>query len=200
MLKKTLLLLSFCTVAVAVVFAQRPSDGARWISFTEIGVLTGNPDNEEATPFIFQSSLNYAFHKHLSAGLGIGFDFLTETHMPLTANLLYQLGGKRTVAPFIRLQGGYQVPLESKTFNTEVYPVYYDVSSFYPYYPTRTKLDARGGFMANPSIGLVVYTKAGMGISLAAGYRYQQLNYKGDKDYELHVEYNRLSLTLGIIF
>jgi hypothetical protein len=61
-------------------------------------------------------------------------------------------------------------------------------------------LDAKGGFMANPSVGVIIYTKPGLGISLAAGYRYQKLNYTGPDDYDLHIEYNRLSLTLGIIF
>jgi hypothetical protein len=203
MLKKLFLSIALCTLAAAMTCAQLPSAGDRWISYTELGVLVGNPDNEDATPFTFQSSLNYAFRKHLSAGIGIGFDFLSETYMPLTANLMYRMKMKHAVAPFIRLQAGYQVALENKTFSENIYRPVYDLtyySSIYPYYPTTLKFDSRGGFLASPSVGIHINTKSGLGIALAAGYRYQQLHYSGDNDYEMQIEYNRLSLTIGIIF
>ncbi|GHV57152.1 hypothetical protein FACS1894182_05280 [Bacteroidia bacterium] len=188
-------------VAIAS-FAQRPSETGKFISHTESGILAGNPSNENNAPFIFHSSLNYAFHKNLSAGLGVGVEFLSETYLPVTANLLYQFGDKKVITPFIRLQAGYQVPLESNTFMLNNYYYYLSYSDYWPgYYPsTSTKLDSKGGFMANPSVGVIVYTKTGLGVSLSAGYRYQKIKYQDDKEYELDVEYNRLSLTLGIIF
>jgi hypothetical protein len=208
MLRKSLLLLCLC-LSGAAVFAQSPAGGAespagesKWVSFTEIGTLVGNPDDEHSSPFLFHSSLNYAFHKRFSAGLGLGFDFLKETHMPVTANVMFRLATSRPVTPFLRLQAGYQVPLEDKTYRTDNYvydPIYY-ADSYYPYPVDYPKMDSRGGFMANPSVGVMIHSKAGFGISLAAGYRYQKLNYKGDKNYEVNVEYNRLSLSLGIIF
>jgi hypothetical protein len=203
-MKKTLLWVSiFLCTTVFVAFSQRPSETGKLISYTRGGVLAGNPDNENGAPFIFHSSLNYAFHKNLSAGLGVGVEFLKETYLPVTANLLYQLGDKKAITPFVMLEAGYQIPLESKTTPNDVYYVYYVLSesSYWPgYYYWPEKLDAQGGWMLNPSIGVMIYTKSGLGISLAAGYRYQKLNYKGTDDYNLFIEYNRLSLTLGIIF
>jgi hypothetical protein len=132
--------------------------------------------------------------------VGVGVEFLKETCLPLTANLLYQFGDKKMITPFIRLQAGYQLPLESRTTIEGDYYVPSYSSVYWPEYYYPAKLDAKGGFMANPSVGVMIYTKPGLGISLAAGYRYQKLNYQGENDYDLHIEYNRLSLTLGIIF
>jgi hypothetical protein len=201
-MKKTLILMGMLLcISVFTTFSQRPSEKGKWISYTEFGALVGNPDNENDAPFIFHSSLNYAFHKNLSAGLGLGVEFIEETHLPVTANLLYQLGDKKIITPFIRLQAGYQFALEEKmTVRRQNY-----LTAEYNYYLPGTyynpeKLNAKGGFLLNPSVGFICYTKPGLGISLAAGYRYQKLTYKGKNDYELQVEYNRLSLTLGIIF
>jgi hypothetical protein len=189
----------FLYATVFTAFSQRPSETGKLISYTELGALVGNPDNENDAPFIFHSSLNYAFHKHLSAGLGLGVEFIEETHLPVTANLLYQFGDKKVITPFVRLQAGYQFALEDKmTVNRLNYLA--SLNRYWPGYYNPEKLKTRGGFMANPSVGFVCYTKPGLGISLAAGYRYQKLNYKGTADYKLQVEYNRLSLTLGIIF
>jgi hypothetical protein len=135
----------------------------------------------------------------LSAGVGVGVEFLDETNLPVTANLLYQFGDKKVITPFVRLQAGYQVPLESKMMIGSYYVPLWS-SYILEYYYRQDKMDAKGGFMANPSVGVIYYTQSGLGISLAAGYRYQKLNYKGTDDYDLHIEYNRLSLTLGIIF
>ena len=202
-MKKSILLASVLCFVTLVSFAQRPSETGKLISYTEGGVLKGNPNNENKAPFIFHSSLNYAFHKNLSGGVGIGAEFLRETYLPITANLLYQFGKNKAITPFFRLQTGYQVPLESNTYIDT--PYYYDYyyylsSSYWPGYYAPSKLKAKGGFMVNPSAGVVIYTRSGLGISLAAGCRYQQLNYPGENDYVLHVEYSRLSLTLGIIF
>jgi hypothetical protein len=202
-MKKTLLLAGiFLCTAVFMAFSQRPSETGKLVSYTRGGVLAGNPDNEHDAPFIFHSSLNYAFHKNLSAGLGVGVEFLKETCLPVTANLLYQLGDKKVITPFVMLEAGYQIPLESKITSNDIYYYVSPVSSYWPgdYYYWPEKLDAQGGWMLNPSVGVVFYTSSGLGISLAAGYRYQKLNYKGTDDYKLFVEYNRLSLTLGIIF
>jgi hypothetical protein len=181
-------------------YSQRSSGTGQWISYTEGGVLVGNSVNENKNPFVFHSSLNYAFHRNLSAGIGLGADFLKETCLPASANVLYQFGKNKTITPFIRLQGGYLIALESQTWKGGTYD--YPYLPYYSYYypVSAEKLDANGGWMFNPSAGVIVYTKSGLGISVAAGYRHQKLNYKGAENYALQVEYNRLSLTLGIIF
>ncbi|MDH6304951.1 hypothetical protein M2459_001688 [Parabacteroides sp. PF5-5] len=167
------------------------------ISFTQGGVLLGNSDNTNSAPFILNTSLNYAFTRNISAGVGVGVEFFRETHLPVTGNILYQFGDKRLV-PFVMLQAGYQIALESKLTDDRRYYIPYD--SYLSYYYPQYELDAKGGFMANPSVGIIYYTKQGVGLSLALGYRYQKLNYTGEDDYKMHIEYNRLSLQFGIIF
>ena len=201
-MKKSILLATVLCIATFASFAQRPAEKGKLISYTEGGVLMGNPNNENKNPFIFHSSLNYAFHTNLSAGIGVGVEFFRETCLPVTANLLYQFGDKKVITPFVRLQAGYQVPLESHTYmdNWYSYPYYYSSSVYLPRYYTFEKLSFKGGFMANPSAGIMIYTRSGLGISFAAGYRHQRLKYQDGEDYTLFIEHNRLSLTLGIIF
>jgi len=195
-----------CTTVLLSFSQQAPGKGT-FIIHTEGGALIGNSENDKKSPFIFHSSLNYMLCKNLSAGIGTGVEFLKETYLPVTANVLYQFRKNKAIFPFVRLQAGYQVALESATVMDNYNDYYYyslssSASSFYPYpyYPWGEKLDAQGGWMINPSVGIIVYTHAGLGFSLAAGYRYQQLNYAGKDDYTFHAEYNRLMLAFGITF
>ncbi|MDR1407433.1 MAG: hypothetical protein LBJ23_05230 [Tannerella sp.] len=183
-----------CFGLTAAVHAQE--DGTerrpgRLVSFTEAGVLAGNSDNVNGAPFIFHSSLNYVILDRLSAGLGAGVEFLKETHLPVTANVLYQFRRKAPVCPFVRFQTGYLIALESKMSSA---PVFYNV-----YYPPE-EMEAKGGWLFTPAAGVIFYTKQRTGIVLSAGYRHQTLRYEGKDDRLLHVEYNRLLLTLGLIF
>ena len=186
---------------VLLSFSQQTSGKGKLINYTEGGALIGNSENAKEAPFIFHSSLNYELYKNVSAGVGVGVEFLNETYLPVTANVLYQFKRNKTISPFIRFRTGYQIALESTTtmYNYNYYPSY---SSYYPYpyYQTWEKLKARGGWMFDPSVGIIIYTRAGLGLSLAAGYRYQKLKYTGENDYTLFTEYNRLLLTLGITF
>jgi hypothetical protein len=124
--------------------AGRKTKTGRFISMTEGGVLAGNSDNENKTPFIFHSSVNYVIFDRLSVGLGAGIEFLKETHLPVTANVLYQFDRHNAVSPFVRFQTGYLFALESKM---KVYNHYYSYSSSYTdaYYPSSEGLDAEGG-------------------------------------------------------
>lgn len=180
----------------------RDEKTGKLISFTQGGVLLGNSDNTNSAPFIINTSLNYAFTRNISAGVGAGVEFLRETHLPVTGNILYQFGN-RSITPFVMLQAGYQIALESKLTDDRLYIIPHDIylpGPGYSYYFPQRELDAKGGFMAHPSAGVIFYTNRGFGISVAAGYRYMKLNYTGEEDYKLHIEYNRLSLQLGIIF
>ncbi|MDR2040785.1 MAG: hypothetical protein LBP98_00505 [Tannerella sp.] len=170
----------------------------RLVSYTEGGMLAGNSDNEHTAPFLFHTSLNYVFLPCLSAGLGTGVEFLKETHLPFTANVLYRFGNKTALSPFVRFQTGYLFALENKTTaSTQYYPSY---SSYAPTSYSGTLMDARGGWLLNPSVGVIFYMRQQVGLALSAGYRHQKLHYAGKDDYRMRVEYNRLSLTLGIIF
>ena len=203
-MKKTLIIASILLyTTVLPAFSQQPPGKGKFTNFTEAGVLFGNSLEENKAPFIFHSSLNYGLYKNLSAGIGVGLEFLKETYMPVTANIMYQFRKDNAIFPFLRFRTGYQVALENTTI-VNIYSYWPSVSSsyysYYPYYPVTEKLKARGGWIAEPSLGVTVYTRAGLGFSFAAGYRYQKLKYSVKDDYIIWTEYNRLMLTLGITF
>lgn len=61
--------------------------------------------------------MNRIIYKNLSAGAGLGAEFLGETYMPLTLNLMYRLRHSR-YSPFAMVQGGYQVPWKAPVPST----------------------------------------------------------------------------------
>ena len=204
-MKKSFILTGiFIYIATLLSFSQQSAEKGKFTNYTEGGVLVGNSQDEKKAPFVFHSSVNYGLYKNLSAGVGVGVEFLRETYLPVTANVMYQFRKTDVIFPFIRIRTGYQVALESTTaiYNNYYYlPILSTSSSYYPgYYPTLEKLNAKGGWLIDPSVGVTVYTRARLGFSLSAGYRYQKLKYTSEDDYILWAEYNRLLLTLGITF
>lgn len=169
---------------------------------SEIGVLAGNSENSQPAPFSFTNSVNYAIVPEFSAGIGIGAEFLKETYMPAFLNLEYRFrNNSGYFLPYLFLIAGFQIPLEesrSMYYNYNPYPVW---SSVWPG-PVQydEPLDAQGGFLFNPGIGYTQLFSSGFGMSVAFGYRFTRLNYSGENNYELDIDYNRLSVKLGIIF
>jgi hypothetical protein len=168
---------------------------------TEIGVLAGNSGNSQTAPFSFSSALNYSIFPKLSAGIGIGLEFLKETYLPAFVNIEYKLRDSYST-PYVFLKTGYEIPLED---SQQVYygfqPYYYD--SFMPWpYPNNynQKLNPKGGFMINPGIGYHRMFSSGFGMSFAFGYQFHRLSYTGENDYQLDIDYNRLTIKLGVIF
>lgn len=172
---------------------------SKWFSHTQLGLLVGNPDNEQSAPLVLGTSLNYGFSKNLSAGAGVGVEFLKETYLPATINLMYKLRDAR-FTPFAMVTVGYQLPLEdSRRSYQQVIPSY--VSSYWPgyWYYNQGPLKAQGGVLVNPMVGFISHTRSGYGYSLSVGYRYHRLHYKGDDTYRLDVDYNRLTVGFGLI-
>ena len=174
--------------------------------FSELGILPGNPDNINKMPLIFHTSVNYKFLEKLSAGAGVGVEFYKETYLPVTINGIYRFNNNR-VAPFAMLQAGYQIPVEgSRTKVANVYPAGYYVdysSSFWPGPSVSYDMDlkAKGGILLNPSLGIMWQTRSNVSFTFSAGYRFHRLRYHNkEKAYDLNVDYNRLSLKLGLIF
>ncbi len=166
---------------------------------TEIGLLIGNSENSQSAPLSFTSSLNYNINPNFSAGLGVGLEFLKESYLPVYVNLEYKFRNSAS-SPYLFLKGGYQVPLEeSRTvYNNDYYPVW---NNFWPgpdY--SQEKMNAQGGILINPGIGYQQMFSSGFGMSFAFGYQFHRLKYKGEKDYGLDIDYNRLTIKLGIIF
>ncbi len=166
---------------------------------TEIGLLIGNSENSQSAPLSFTSSLNYNINSNFSAGLGVGLEFLKESYLPAYVNLEYKFRNLFST-PYLFLKCGYQVPLE------ESRTVYYDYyqpwsSSIWPgpdY--SQDNMDAKGGILINPGVGYQRMFSSGFGMSFAFGYQFHRLKYQGDNDYRLDIDYNRLTIKLGIIF
>lgn len=167
---------------------------------TEIGVLLGNSENSQSAPFSFTTSLNYLINPNFSVGMGLGLEFLKESYLPAFINLEYRLRDSQST-PYLFVKGGYQIPLEE---SRAIY--YYDYqpwssSSFWPgpdY--MQNKMEAKGGFLINPGIGYQRMFSSGFGMSFAFGYQFHRLHFSGDNDYGLDIDYNRLTMKVGIIF
>lgn len=171
---------------------------SKFIYQMELGVLAGSSENSQTAPFSFSASVNRPFQNRWMAGLGLGVEFLKETYTPVFAQAQYRLKNRGS-APYLFLRTGYMFP------TGDANPVYYDVyplwMSYYPFPQNlNEKLDAKGGILIHPGIGYRQMLSAHFGLSFAAGYQFHRLSYDADDDYSLHINYNRLTLKLGIIF
>jgi hypothetical protein len=180
-------------------FMEHTISPPKFFSLTEAGVLSGNPENSQSAPLVLGTQFNYTFWKNLSAGAGAGIEFLKETYMPLTANVLYKLRNTG-FTPYAILQAGYQVPLEdSRMLYYDIIPDYVSSRVIWPWPVTQTPMKAKGGMLFNPAVGFMSHFRSGYGFSLSVGYRFHRLRYSGEGDYNLDVDFNRLSVKLGFI-
>jgi hypothetical protein len=179
---------------------EAPVPETPWFFRTEIGILAGNSENSQSAPFSLTGSVNYLVDPNLSVGLGAGAEFLKESYLPVFLNVEYRFR-KTTSTPYLFIKGGYQVPIEeSRTiYFNGVYPAWSSSIWPGPYY-LQENLDAKGGILLNPGLGYMHMFSPGLGMSFAFGYQFHRLHYKGDNDYGLDIDYNRLSVKIGIIF
>ena len=163
----------------------------------ELGALVGNSDNNQDAPFSLTGSVNYQLNPRTSVGAGLGVEFLKESYLPVFANFECKL--RKTVStPYIFLKAGYLVPLEeSNAVNYDIIPQWYN---YWPGPVTQEGLDSKGGVMINPGVGYQQMFSPNFGVNFSIGYQYHRLNYSGENDYELDIDYNRLTIKLGIIF
>ncbi|HWR99841.1 MAG TPA: hypothetical protein VN249_04450 [Prolixibacteraceae bacterium] len=173
-----------------------------YYNLTEFGVLAGNTNNSKSAPFTIMNVSSWQFDNGFSTGIGIGVHFFDETYLPVVADFRYFLR-KHGPLPFVNLQTGYSIPLGGEYKQTTYY---YDYSSFarpgiWPG-PNQTELDvsARGGFLINPSIGIYSQINENFALTLSAGYSYLRHSYGKEEEYKLDVDYNRLSIKLGLQF
>lgn len=169
---------------------------------SEIGVLAGSEQNSQTAPFTFSASLNYLVQPKLAVGAGFGLEFLKETYLPVFLNVEYKFRDAFST-PYVFLKTGYQLPLE------ESREVYYSIHPDGPWSsdiwlggakPYVRKNDTQGGFTINPGLGYQNMFSANFGMSFAFGYQFTRLNYKADDAYKMQLDYNRLSIKIGIIF
>jgi hypothetical protein len=170
---------------------------SRFFYRTEMGVLAGNAQNSQSAPFSLTGSVNYTITRRFSAGMGAGAEFFKESYLPAFINAEYKLR-TATSAPYLFVKAGYQVPVEDSR------EVYYDIMPYSYIWPgpniNTGPLDPRGGILVNPGVGYSHMFSPGFGMSLGFGYQYHRLNYKGEEDYGLDIDFNRLTIKIGIIF
>jgi hypothetical protein len=181
-----------------------PDKISKFVNHTQIGVLAGNNENRKPAPFVMHTSLNYKLNDKIIAGLGTGVEFLNETHMPVFANREYRFNSSK-FSPYLFMKAGYTFPLENTRMNYyDVIPYYYSYSSSYiwqgSWYTGDEKLKNQGGILLNPGFGVSTMFSQNLGMTFSVGYRYSRLHYKGEQNYAIDVDFNRLSLSVGIFF
>lgn len=164
-----------------------------WFIKAEYGIMFGNSDSEEDKISFFHGLASYEVHKNIYCGLGAGIEYYQQrSYVPLFSNFEYRFRDTK-FSPYLFLKAGYLIPAEKK----KVSSVYDSVKpgNMHPKY-----LNASGGVLLSPGIGVSQMFGPNFGMSLSAAYRYHEINYSGKEEYELEQRYNRFVLTLGVIF
>jgi len=152
-----------------------------YMNFTSMGALIGSTENDKSAPFSVLMDHNYRFNKNIALGGVIGFEQLNESVLPLGANLKLFLPAGSTDF-YIGSTAGYSFSLGKPA----------DIAI----------KKATGGFMFSTEIGIIIPVSAGSAISIAIGYRYNELHYDLNNwymgDYKQNNTYNRLMIRFGI--
>lgn len=166
---------------------------------TEMGLLIGNSENSQSAPFSLSGSMNYEITSNIAVGGGLGVEFLKETYMPVFFNFEYKLRDTYST-PYFFIKAGYQVAIDESqaVYNYYDYQPWSSIAPWPNHY--NENLDAKGGIMVNPGIGYQRMFSSGFGLSFAFGYQFHRLHFTGENDYGLDIDYNRLTVKLGIIF
>jgi len=173
-----------------------------YFNLTEMGVLAGNSANYKKNPFTLMNISSWKFENGFSTGLGVGVEFFNETYLPVVADFRYFIR-KAGAMPFVSLQGGYSIPLGGTS--QQIYynsPVIWDASIYrlVPPMTTTQDISARGGWLLNPAIGIQTPLNENLALTFSAGYRMMRHRYGRNDTYKLDVDYNRLSLKVGLLF
>jgi len=168
-----------------------------YFNITDMGLLIGSPQNRRPAPFSFITTNGYHLSEQLSFGLGVGVEFLSGSYMPIVLDTRYYVR-KTSFSPFFSLYGGYSLVLADDGSNGTVYTT--DV--FFPNqnYQNYQTYQAKGGWILNPGFGIRNMFGENFGIIFAVGYRVQRLYFAAGDLRKLTVDYNRLSVKIGIIF
>jgi len=202
-MKKALCLLIASWGIAAAVHCQQPVDQSGgqnhafrgYFNITDNGLLIGSPHNSHPAPFTFQTINGWQVSEQLSAGLGLGVEFLAGSYMPLFADIRYYVRNS-SFSPFFMLNLGYSFALDDDNSNVTQY--YYSK----PWQGNYTMPDYRagGGWLINPGFGIRNMFSDNFGVVFSVGYRNQRLFYRAENDHRLLADYNRLVMRIGILF
>jgi len=173
---------------------------SKWFNVSEVGLMIGDPNDSQSAPPAFGSTIYRQVWKNFHAGAGVGIEFYKESYLPVTVGMLYKLRNTR-FTPIAAVRGGYAIPAgESRSLYYDVVPqnIYRsDIMWPGPWPRSESKLDAKGGFLVEPSVGFIRQSPSGLGFTMSFGYRFHRLNYTGENDYRLFIDYNRFTVKLG---
>jgi len=175
-----------------------------YFNLTEAGILVGNSNNKYSSPFSLMNISGWQFENRISVGAGAGVEFFSEAYLPVVADFRYYLK-RQGLNPFFGLQGGYSFALDKPdriyAYNVSS-PYYFDPlgNSFMSPIGGPLKLRAKGGFLLNPSVGICTPLGENLALTFSAGYRIMRQRYTREDNYLIDIDYNRLSLKIGLIF
>jgi len=169
-----------------------------YFNLTEAGILAGNSNNKYATPFSLMNISGWQFNNQFSVGAGAGVEFFSETYLPVVADFRYYLK-RQGVNPFFGIQGGYSFAMD-----TPDKQYVYGGSDYSSVWRNPTidalRIKAKGGFLVNPFVGFSTPLGENLALTFSAGYRIMRQRYSREDNYMIDIDYNRLSLKIGLIF
>ena len=166
-----------------------------YYNLTEAGILAGNSDNKYSAPFSLINISSWQFKNGFSVGAGAGVEFFSEAYLPVVADFRYYLK-RQGVSPFFGLQGGYSFALDKPDMQ-----YVYDYTRIWPGPSGNTlEMKAKGGWLLNPMVGFCTSLNENMALTFSAGYRIMRHRYSREDNYKIDIDYNRLSLKIGLIF
>ena len=169
---------------------EQQSKQLRYFNHSQVGLLIGEESEEQARKAMipsFHTVNGIRFGNHFGIGVGVGIEPFEYTVFPVYASGYYFLSNKRN-SPYFALKGGYSFANSHKQINSYYYGEH----------------NNKGGLMINPEIG-VRFKVSGFDMTLSGGYRYQRLENQATTEgtvytYNHKVDYNRVSVALGIMF
>jgi len=165
-----------------------------YFNITDMGLLIGSTQNQHPAPFSFMTINGWHLTEQVSAGVGVGVEFLSGSYLPLVLDARYYVRNT-PFSPFFYLQGGYAIPLDDERGQSGIY---YD--TYWPYPWNYEPFVAQGGWLLNPGFGIRHLFGENFGVNFSVGYRVQRLRYEAENGNRQLVDYNRLALKVGITF
>ena len=158
-----------------------------------VGFLFGGDMETPFPPLSLLFVSGYQFDWGLATGVGLGLDLLTESYMPVVADIRYNFRNSR-VSHYVYVQGGYAIALESPD------PYDYNYNSYYG-----SDLKSKGGYLINPGIGFKLNFNDRNAFSFGIGYKYSEIYHTYKEEYngqeiDRTIKYNRISLSFGYHF
>ena len=170
-----------------------------YFNLTETGVLSGYFSNI----FSIMNISSWKFSNGLTLGAGAGFESSNEKYLPVVADIRYYFRKVRPL-PFVSLQAGYSIPLGGSYEQTihvlnsrRIHHINYKNP---PTSSTNDPITASGGFLINPALGFQTPINENFALTFSAGYRWMHFKYKQTDNYNLDIDFNRVSLKFGLLF